>query len=100
MDWDPFRPNRREIEAVGIDPENNNLVIIKIPLNKNPRLEWECFFENPKEVKGPIHSEKVRGDQVLVRVNRDSPIEAVEQIFKYIEFLNIWSQQLKDLNSF
>lgn len=88
MDWGSVRPIRDEIEAVDLDPENDDLVIIKIPLNKNPRLEWEYFFENPKALKGPIYSQKVRGDQVLVWANRDSPAEAVKQIFEYIESTN------------
>lgn len=88
MDWNPVRPIKDEIEAVDIDSEKPDLVIIKIPLNKNPKLEWEHFFENPKALKGPIYSQVVRGDQVLVWANRDSPVEAVEQIFEYIESTN------------
>ncbi len=88
MNFDPVNPIKEEIEAVDIDPQNPDLVIIKIPLNKNPELGWESFFENPKVLKGPIYSQKVRGNQILVWSQKDQPVEAVKQIFDYIDSTN------------
>ncbi len=88
MNWDSVRPIRDEIEAVDIDPKKPDLVIIKIPLNKNPELVWEYFFENPKALKGPIYSQKVRGDQIMIWAKKDQPVVAVDQIFDYIDSTN------------
>lgn len=98
MDWEPVRPVREKIEAIDIDPENSKLVIIKIPLNINPKREWEYFFENPKALKGPIYSQKVRGDQIIVKANRKSPAEAVKQIFDYVESTNKRYKKFLDKN--
>ena len=88
MDWKPVCPKKEKAEAVDVDPGNTDLVVIKIPLNKNPNLEWEYFFENPKGFKGPIYSQKVRGNQVLLKAKKDSPVEAVKQVFDYIKSAN------------
>lgn len=88
MSWDPIEPVENEAEAIDVDPENPSLVVIKVPLNKNPAPDWEYFFENQKFLKGPIHSLKVRGDQILVKSNKDRPVEALEQTYEYLENTN------------
>lgn len=98
MNWNPIFPIKGKIEAVDIDPNNNKLVIIKIPLNRNPKLEWEYFFENPKAMKGPIYSQKVRGDQILVKANRKASAEAVKQVLNYIESTNELYKEFLDKN--
>ncbi len=88
MTWKPVRPIKEKIEAVDIERKHGELVIIKIPLNKNPNLQWEYEFENPKALKGPIYSQKVLGDAIIVKANRDRPVDAVKQIYEYIESTN------------
>lgn len=88
MSWEPIKPVKEEAEAIDIDPENQDLVVIKVPLSRNPSLDWEYFFENPKFMKGPIHSQKVLGDQIIVKAHKENPIEALEQSYKNIENAN------------
>lgn len=88
MRWDPIEPIKEEAEAIDVDPKNQELVVIKVPLNKNPPPDWEYFFENPKFLKGPIYSLKARGDQILVKANKDHPVEALKQAYEYLEDTN------------
>lgn len=91
MNWKPIQPIKDEVKAVEIDPEYPDLVTIEIPLNKKPEPEWEYFFENPKKIKEytvPIHSQKVRGKRILIRADRDFPVDAVKNAYKYIKMAN------------
>lgn len=91
MDWKPIKPKKKEARAIDIDPEYPELVLIEIPLNRRPEPEWKYFFENPKKIKEytvPIHSQEVRGKIVLIKADRDFPIKAVTNAYRYIESAN------------
>ena len=91
MDWEPIKPAKDEVEAVEIDPEHPELVIIEIPINRRPEPEWKYFFENPKKVEEytvPVHSKEVLGDSIKVLADRDYPVKAVKDVYKQIESAN------------
>jgi len=77
-----------KIKVRGFDPDHPGLVIVEIPLNREPDPEWIDCFEHPSKWTPSIHPPRINGKFIVWRADKDRVNQHIKWIFDYIDQAN------------
>jgi hypothetical protein len=81
-------PLKNKVKAAGIDPEASGLVIIEIPLNLSPDVDWLQCFSYTTTWTPSVHLPRLSGSLIEFRAMKEKPERDLEWVYKYIDQAN------------
>ena len=81
-------PLKDKVKAARIDPEASGLVIVEIPLNISPDLDWLQCFSYTTTWTPSVHLPRLSGALIEFRAMKEKPEQDLEWVYKYIDQAN------------